>query len=120
MEDPMAAEHGIVSHEVSVMVDRPAADVSRYLTNPANIPQSSDVVSEVEALPAGQRIDAGTKLRANLGILGLRMTVDGEVVDFDPARRRRRCGPGCTAARLRLTSPSTISRGGVKGASRIA
>jgi uncharacterized protein YndB with AHSA1/START domain len=84
----MAADQSIVSNELNLTVNRPADDVFRYLTNPANVPQWSGVVSEVEQLPAGHRVDAGTKLRANLDILGMKVTVDGEVVAFDPARRR--------------------------------
>lgn len=84
----MATEQSIVSNKLRLTVNRPADDVFRYLTNPANVPQWSGVVSEVEELPAGQRVDAGTKIRANVDILGLKVTVDGEVVAFDPTRRR--------------------------------
>jgi uncharacterized protein YndB with AHSA1/START domain len=84
----MATEQSIVSNELRLTVTRPADDVFRYLTDPANVPQWSGVVSEVEALPAGQRIDAGTKVRANVDILGMKVTVDGEIVAFVPARRR--------------------------------
>jgi uncharacterized protein YndB with AHSA1/START domain len=84
----MAVEHGIVANELRLTVDRPADDVFRYLTNPANVPQWSGVVSEVDAQPADQPIAAGTTLRANLDILGMKVPVDGEVVAFDPKRRR--------------------------------
>ena len=84
----MAVEQSIVSNELRLTVNRPADDVFRYLTNPMNVPQWSGVVSDVDVLPTGQDVDTGTKLRANLDILGMKVTVDGEVVAFDSARRR--------------------------------
>ncbi len=84
----MAVKSNVISNDLTLTVDRPADDVFRYLTNPANIPQWSGVVSEVEVAPAGQRVDAGTKLRAKLDILGMKVPVDGEVVAFDRDQRR--------------------------------
>jgi uncharacterized protein YndB with AHSA1/START domain len=72
----------------STTVKRPADDVFRYLTNPTNVPQWSAVVADVEELRAPQGVAVGTKVRANLHVLGMNLTVQGEVTEFEPQERR--------------------------------
>ncbi len=72
----------------SITVNRPASEVFDFLANPVNVPQWSAIVTDVEPLSQGKKLEAGTKLRANLRIMGIKMTAEAEVSEIDYRNRR--------------------------------
>ena len=68
--------------EDSASIARHAADVFNYLTNPSNVPLWSAVVTEVE--PIEESLKVGSRRRANLNVLGVNITTEGEVIALDP------------------------------------
>src|SRR5260370_30287160 len=70
----------------SITVNRTANEVFAFLTDPSNIPQWSAAITDVEPLASGQQVAVGTRLRANLRVLGLKLTVQGEVTAFQPEK----------------------------------
>ncbi len=66
----------------SASISRGAADVFTYLTDPSNVPLWSAVVTEVEPIPGPLQV--GSRRRANLNVLGINITAEGEVIALDP------------------------------------
>lgn len=82
--DAGRADDVVAYHSASIR--RPVDVVARYLFDPMTMPQWSAVLYEIERThDLEPRL--GRRLRANLKILGVRVTVEGELVDVDPEAR---------------------------------
>lgn len=90
----------------SITVNRKADEVFAFLTDPSNIPRWSAAITDVEPLAPGQQIAVGTRLRAKFRVLGLNLTVQGEVTALQPERRHavlKSTIPGGGTVESRLT-----------------
>lgn len=86
-DEPLRARLHQVSHVAAVPIRRPVDVVAAYVFDPRTMPYWSAVLYEIE--PVDDVVPRpGRTLRANLRILGVRLTVEGELVDVDPAARR--------------------------------
>ena len=77
----------IITHHSCATVSRPAAEVSRYVLDPTTMPHWSAVIYDVDPPTAGV-FEKGGRLRGRMHILGLSLAVEGEMVEYDPARMR--------------------------------
>jgi len=77
----------VITHHSCTTVRRPAHDVARYVLDPTTMPEWSAVIYQVEA-PDGGVFRPGGKLRGNMHILGVSLTVEGEMVHYDEAGMR--------------------------------
>jgi carbon monoxide dehydrogenase subunit G len=85
----MATQSPVEIKEIrSITVDRPPEEVFAFLTDAASVPQWSSVVTEVHSAPAARSIDVGTRVKAQLRLLGIKFSVEGEVVELDRKNRR--------------------------------
>jgi hypothetical protein len=71
-----------VTHQRAVMIRRPVDVVAGYVFDPTTMPQWSGVLYEIEPV-VDIEPRRGRRLRANLKILGVRLTVEGELIDVD-------------------------------------
>ncbi|MGH2719821.1 MAG: SRPBCC family protein [Actinomycetota bacterium] len=79
----------VITHESCTTVRRAAPEVARYVLDPTTMPEWSAVIYQVEA-PGDGVLRPGGRLRGNMHILGVSLTVEGEMVHYD--------GPGMRAA----------------------
>lgn len=77
----------MITHESCITVRRAARDVARYVLDPTTMPEWSAVIYQVEA-PDDAVFRTGGKLRGNMHILGVSLTVEGEMVHYDEAGMR--------------------------------
>jgi hypothetical protein len=76
----------VVSHHAAVEIRRPVDVVAAYVFDPTTMPHWSGVLYEIEPImDITPRL--GRQLRANLKVLGVCLTVEGELVDLDLERR---------------------------------
>jgi hypothetical protein len=71
-----------VTHERAVTIRQSVDVVARYVFDPTTMPQWSGVLYEIEPV-ADLEPRRGRHLRANLKILGVRLTVEGELIELD-------------------------------------
>lgn len=71
-----------VTHERAVTIRRSIDVVTSYVFDPTTMPHWSGVLYEIEPV-ADLEPRRGRRLRANLKILGVRLTVEGELIDLD-------------------------------------
>jgi hypothetical protein len=71
-----------VTHELAMAIRRPIDVVTGYVFDPTTMPQWSGVLYEIEPI-ADIEPRQGRRLRANLKILGVCLTVEGELIDLD-------------------------------------
>jgi uncharacterized membrane protein len=76
-----------VTHHVATTIQRPVDAVAGYLFDPRTMPQWSAILYEVEE-PEDRSVFTRHRLRANLRILGVCVTVEGRLVDLDLDERR--------------------------------
>lgn len=76
----------VVTHHAAVTIQRPAADVAAYVFDPTTMPHWSGILYEIEPI-ADIEPRRGRRMRANLKILGVCVTVEGELVEVDPRAR---------------------------------
>lgn len=77
----------VVTNHTCVTVHRPVDAVAAYVFDPRTMPHWSAVLFEAED-GEDRGTEPGVRLRANLKILGVNLTVQGELVDIDIAARR--------------------------------
>jgi polyketide cyclase/dehydrase/lipid transport protein len=82
-----ARKRDLIVRRGSIKVDRPAATVFAYLTDPANIPEWSWIRADVERPVAGAGIQVGTTLHARVRAFGLNVIFEGHVIEFDREAR---------------------------------
>ncbi len=78
---------GVVVHEAAVTIGRSVDDVTRYVFDPTTMPHWSAVLYEIGPI-ADVEPRLGRRLRANLKILGVKLTVEGELIELDLEARR--------------------------------
>lgn len=93
----------VITHESCTTVRRAGPEVARYVLDPTTMPEWSAVIYQVDA-PGDGVLRPGGRLRGNLHILGVSLTVEGEMVHYD--------GPGMRAA-IAVRPVGTV--GGVGG-----
>jgi hypothetical protein len=76
-----------VTQAMAMTIRRSVDVVTRYVFDPTTMPQWSGVLYEIEPITDIEP-RPGRRLRANLKILGVCLTVEGELVDLDPAARQ--------------------------------
>lgn len=77
----------VIAHQSCITVRRPAGEVARYVLDPTTMPEWSAVIYQVEAPDEGV-FATGGRLRGNMHILGVSLTVEGEMVHYDEAGMR--------------------------------
>jgi uncharacterized protein YndB with AHSA1/START domain len=100
----------LVTIEHSLVVERPAADVFAYLTEPANLPEWQ--ASVLEAKSDGP-IQPGAKLTELRKFLGIRIESTLEVTDHEPSEQftlRVVAGPVSIEVRHHLTPTNRGTR----------
>lgn len=76
----------VVTDHTTATIERSVDDVTRYVFDPTTMPHWSAVLYEIEPTDDLEpRLARG--LRANLKVLGVRVTVAGELVAYDPVER---------------------------------
>ncbi|HEX6419134.1 MAG TPA: SRPBCC family protein [Acidimicrobiales bacterium] len=83
---PLGDGTGAVVSRHTAVIRRSVDVVTRYLFDPTTMPQWSAVLYAIEPT-ADLEPRVSRRLRANLKILGVRLTVEGELVDVDLAHR---------------------------------
>jgi hypothetical protein len=85
----------MIEHKASIKIKRPASEVADYVFDASTMPQWSALVQRVELVEpksaSAWRVNKGFQgkvIQADLKILGLGMRIRGEVIDFDPNKRR--------------------------------
>jgi hypothetical protein len=77
----------VVTHYAAVTIGRGADTVARYVFDPTTMPHWSGVLFEIDPTDDLEP-RLGRNLRANLKILGVRLAVEGELIEVDLAARR--------------------------------
>ena len=77
----------VITHHAAITVRRPASDVARYVFDPTTMPQWSAVVYVVEE-PTETSFRIGSRLKANMHVLGVTLPIEGEMVELDEAGMR--------------------------------
>lgn len=77
----------MITHHSCTTVRRPAREVARYVLDPTTMPEWSAVIYQVET-PGDGVFRTGGRLRGNMHILGVSLTVEGEMVHYDEAGMR--------------------------------
>jgi hypothetical protein len=72
----------VISHHSCIAVKRAARDVACYVLDPTTMPEWSAVIYQVE-VPDADVFRPGGRLRGNMHILGVSLTVEGEMIDYD-------------------------------------
>jgi hypothetical protein len=72
----------VVTHLSAVTIRRPALEVAAYVFDPTTMPHWSGVLYDIEPVTDIEP-RRGRQLRANLKILGVCLTVEGQLVDID-------------------------------------
>lgn len=81
------ADGRVITHHSCVTVKAAARDVARYVLDPTTMPQWSAVLYDVQQ-PCDEVFRTGGRLRGNLHILGVSLTVEGIMVEYDEAGMR--------------------------------
>jgi hypothetical protein len=77
----------VITHHSSSTIVSTAAEVAAYVLDPTTMPEWSAVIYEVEP-PTETTFQTGSRLRGSMHILGVSLTVEGEMLEFDlPGRR---------------------------------
>ncbi len=81
------ASRAVVTHHAAALVRRPVDVVTAYVFDPRTMPHWSGVLFAIEPVDDVEP-RVGRRLRAELKVLGVRVAVEGELVDADMAERR--------------------------------
>ncbi len=71
--------------EISVHVNRPVAEVFKYLNDPTKMPEWNSTIEEATA--SETPIKVGTRIRARVRMLGRKIEGTAEVVEYEPNKR---------------------------------
>jgi uncharacterized membrane protein len=77
----------VVTHHAAALVRRPVDVVTAYVFDPRTMPHWSGVLFAIEPVDDVEP-RVGRRLRAELKVLGVRLTVEGELLDADLEERR--------------------------------
>jgi uncharacterized protein YndB with AHSA1/START domain len=75
----------MVKFEISLYVDRPVADVFKYLNDPARMPEWNSNLEE--ATPSESPVKVGTRIHLRARMLGRKIEGTTEVVEYEPNKR---------------------------------
>ena len=75
----------MVKIEISVHVNRPVAEVFRYLNDPTKMPEWNSTIEE--ATPSETPVKVGTRIRTRGRMLGRKIEATAEVVEYEPNER---------------------------------
>jgi hypothetical protein len=77
----------VVTHHAAVTIRRPPGEVAAYVFDPTTMPHWSGILYEIEPVTEIEP-RLGRRLRANFKILGVCLTVEGELLDIDLQARQ--------------------------------
>jgi len=75
-------------HRFSFVVKYPADDTFEYLIDPSNLSQWLTGVKEVDNPPSRESISAGTRVDAQISVLGIPAKASAQFTEFDRSQRR--------------------------------
>jgi len=75
----------MVKVEISLHINRPVADVFKYLNDPTRMPEWNSTIEE--ATPSETPVKVGTRVRSRLRMLGRKIEGTYEVVELEPNKR---------------------------------
>jgi uncharacterized protein YndB with AHSA1/START domain len=75
----------MVKFEVSAHINRPVADVFKYMADPTKVPEWNSLVEEAKA--SESPVSKGTKITATVRFLGRRFEAPSEVTEYEPNKR---------------------------------
>ncbi|GAC1364400.1 MAG: hypothetical protein NVSMB32_06920 [Actinomycetota bacterium] len=85
--EPGSGDQRVITHHSCITVKCAAREVARYVLDPTTMPEWSAVIYQVAAPDSGV-FRQGGRLRGNMHILGVSLTVEGEMVEYDEAGMR--------------------------------
>ncbi len=75
----------MVKVEISLHINRPVAEVFKYMNDPTKMPEWNSTIEE--ATPSETPVKVGTRVRSRLRMLGRKIEGTYEVVELEPNRR---------------------------------
>ena len=75
----------MVKVEISLHINRPVADVFKYMNDPTRMPEWNSTIEE--ATPSETPVKVGTRVRSRLRMLGRKIDGTYEVVELEPNTR---------------------------------
>ena len=75
----------MVKVEISLHINRPVADVFKYMNDPTRMPEWNSTIEE--ATPSETPVKVGTRIRSRLRMLGRKIEGTYEVVELEPNKR---------------------------------
>ena len=75
----------MVKVEISLHINRPVADVFKYMNDPTRMPEWNSTIEE--ATPSETPVKVGTRVRSRLRMLGRKIEGTYEVVELEPNKR---------------------------------
>jgi len=75
----------MVKVEISLHINRPVAEVFKYMNDPTKMPEWNSTIEE--ATPSETPVKVGTRIRSRLRMLGRTMEGAYEVVELEPNKR---------------------------------
>ncbi len=75
----------MVKLEISVHINRPVAEVFKYLNDPTKMPEWNPIIEE--ATPSETPVKVGTRIRLRGRMLGRKIEGTTEVVEYEPNKR---------------------------------
>ncbi len=75
----------MVKVEISLHINRPVAEVFKYMNDPTKMPEWNSTIEE--ATPSETPVKVGTRIRSRLRMLGRTMEGTYEVVELEPNKR---------------------------------
>jgi len=75
----------MVKFEISTHVNRPVADVFKYMSDPAKLPEWNNVVEE--AIPSETPVRVGTKIQVRARFLGRKIESPSVVTEYELNKR---------------------------------
>jgi uncharacterized protein YndB with AHSA1/START domain len=75
----------MVKVEISLHINRPVAEVFKYMNDPTKMPEWNSTIEE--ATPSETPVKVGTRIRSRLRMLGRKIEGTYEVVELEPNKR---------------------------------
>ncbi len=75
----------MVKFEITVHVNRPVAEVFKYMDDPTKLPEWNSIVEE--ATPSETPVKVGTRVRSRARFLGRKIDSTFEVIEHEPNKR---------------------------------
>jgi uncharacterized protein YndB with AHSA1/START domain len=75
----------MVKFEISTHINRPVAEVFKYMSDPTKLPEWNSLVEE--ATPSETPVKAGTKIQSRARFLGRKIDSPSVVTEYEPNKR---------------------------------